>query len=533
MKRFYTIIAVILLALVVKTGVAQQIPQLNLYNHGMFMINPAYTGSHQNMQAFFDSHKQWSGVEGAPITSMFAIHDSFSEKVGLGLMLHSDKQDMIESLSGSLNYSYKLRISKKDHHTVTFGLGLGFIENKVDFTGVRASDYSDPVFAYGNYDGFAFDANFGFRYNLKGLEIAAAVPQILDNKINYSRSGYEDYNYELKRHYVFYGGYKFKFFGHQYDENMNKVKSKDETFYLMPSVMYKTNNGISDQLDVNLVAGNANGQWIGFTARPTNSSYVISAGLSVYNLGIGYAYQIANTPLTTYSNGTHEILISYTFNQSASDRIELNSDIIDMMESQQSLKSQIDDLNNQISKLKERQDQGQGKEQPGGQLEKLEEELKNEIDSLRNEMKKLNRADTSIVVIQEKQVPVGSDNSGQINELKNELDKLKQYVMRIQGENVVELETITDKDNQQTIVEKPIKDGCYVIIYSFRKLDFAQRAVNMTREKGYNSNILYNKDRKWYYIYTHYYKELPPALDKMRETRKGEYDDSWVHIYKQ
>lgn len=545
MKRFYNIIAVIFLVLVVKTGVAQQIPSYNLYNHGMFMINPANTGDSENMQALFDSHKKWSGVQGAPVTSTFAIHDSFSEKVGLGLKLTSDKAAMLERLSGSLNYSYKLRISKEKKHSLTFGLGLGFIENKINFDGL-IGDPTDLLVSYGNYDGFAFDANFGFKYNLKGLEIGAAIPHLLDNKVTYARNGYDDYNFEMKRHYLIYGGYKFKLHGHEYDENMNKVKSGKEMFYLMPSILYKT-DGLISQMDLNLVAGNAGGQWIGFTARPSNKSYVISAGLTVKGLGIGYAYQIANTELTMNSNGTHEILLTYTFSKSVSDNSELNNNIMDMMENQQNLKSQIDKLNNQLNSLKNEE-----KEQPSGQLEKLEEELKAEIDSLRAEMKKRAVADTSVVIVREKIVPAGGTDKGtssgvtpsgsaaaagassqELDEIKAELDKLKQYVMRVQGENVVELETVTGDDNQETIVERPVKDGCYVIIYSFRRLDYAQRAVKMTGEKGITSNILYNKDRKWYYIYTDFYKELQPALEKMRETRKGEYDDSWVHIYKQ
>lgn len=510
------------------TGNAQQTPLFNLYQHSMFMINPASAGNMANMQAFFDTHKQWSGVEGAPVTSVFGLHDSFSDKVGLGLLITSDKTHLIERLSGSLNYSYKLKISKRDDHFISFGLGLGFLENKINFDGVRVSDYSDPVIAFGNYDGFAFDATFGMNYHFKGLDLGVVIPQILDNKVIYSRNGYDEFDFDIKRHYIFYGGYRISFRGHQFDENMNKVKGDEENFFITPSVLYKTWEGVSDQLDINLVAGNKGGQWIGLTARPFNQSYIISAGLQVYNLGIGYAYQIANTDLTTYSNGTHEVLLTYQFGKSAAEETKVDRDLIDMMENQNNLKSQIDQLRQQLEQIRKEKEV-----QPSSQLEKLEEELKAEIDSLRNEIRAKNAADTSVVSGGNQVYSGGGDHSGEINELKAELEKLKQYVLRVQGEDVVELETVTDDNNQQSVIEKPIKDGCYVIIYSFRKLDYAQRAVTMTREKGYNSNILYNKDRKWYYIYTNYYKELEPALEKMRETRKGEYDDSWVHIYKQ
>ena len=516
MKNIRNILAVILFLVIAKVGVAQQEPMFNLYHQNLFLLNPANTGDQDFMQVFFDTRKQWSGIEGAPSTSAFGIHDSFNDKVGLGMLITSDKAGMIERLSGSLNYSYKLRISDTKRHFITFGLGLGFLENKIDFTDVIATDYSDPVFALGNYDGFAFDARFGFKYDYKDFELAASIPQILDNDLNYNRNGYEEYDFALKRHYVFFTSYNFRFFEKEVDENMQKVKTDNERFYIKPSLLYKMLPGAPSQFDINLVVGNSNDQWAGVTYRPTNNSFVIAAGINVYNLNIAYAYQIANTPLTMYSNGTHEIMVAYKFRKAKEEEDNLNKDLMNLMENQKNMKGQLDNLNKSVNELKEN-----SKEKPGGALEMLEQELKSEIDSLRNQIngKKTTNADGSVIF--------ESDND-QINRLQKELDELKKYVLQITGEDVVELKS----DGNNNLVETPLENGNYVIIYSFRKLDYAKRAVKMTAEKGIKSSILYNKDRKWYYIYTYKYDDLQPALEKMRETRKGEYSDSWVHIYK-
>ena len=529
MKNIRNILAVVLFLMIVKVGVAQQEPMFNLYHQNLFLLNPANTGDEEFMQLFFDSRKQWSGIAGAPSTSAFGIHDAINERVGLGLLLTSDRAGMIERLSGSLNYSYKLKISDAKRHFLTFGIGLGFIENKIDFAGVIASDYSDPVFALGNYDGFAFDARFGLNYNFKNFELAVSIPQILDNEVNYNRNGYEEYDFGLKRHYLFYTGYKFKFYESETNESMEKVKTDREKFYLKPSLLYKMLPGTPSQLDINLLVGNSNHHWAGVTYRPFNKSFVVAAGINVYNLNIGYAYQIANTPLTMYSNGTHEIMISYQFRKAKEEEDELNKNVLNLMENQRNIKGQLDNINKSVNELKEN-----SKEKPAGAVEMLEQELKAEIDSLRNQ---INGKRVKRIINTNDGSTQGNDNGGtiiyesdndQINRLQKELDELKKYVLQITGEDVVELK----KDGNNNYVESPLENGNYVIIYSFRKLDYAKRAVKMTAEKGITSSILYNKDRKWYYIYTDKYDDLQPALVKMRETRKGEYTDSWVHIYK-
>ena len=517
MKNMRNILAIILFILVAKIGMAQQEPMFSLYHQNLFLINPANTGDQDYLQTFFDTRKQWSGIEGAPTTSAFGIHDAFSDKVGLGLLISSDKSGLIDRLSGSLNYSYKLRISKTKKHSISFGLGLGFLENKIDFTDARA-DLSDPIIASGNYDAFAFNAVFGMSYVNNGFELGASIPQIIDNDISYKRNGLDDYEFALKRHYIFYSGYKLGFYGSKFDENMNKVKTDDLKFYIKPSVLYKMLPGTPSQLDANLVVGNNNDLWAGFTYRPFNQSYVVAAGLSAFNLGIAYAYQLSTTDLTAYSGGTHEIMISYKLKKAQEEEDKLNKDIMNLMENQKQMKSKLDNIGNDVNNIKQKS------EDNNSMIEKLENDLKSELDSLRNLMNKQKSSDGSVII---------EGDNDQINQLRKELDELKKYVLQITGENVVELKSGKDSNNKDVMIETPVENGCYVIIHSFRNIENAKRAVQMSADKNEKASILYNKDRKWYYIYTFKYDKLEPALEKMRETRRaGDYTDSWVHIYR-
>ncbi|MEA3446380.1 MAG: PorP/SprF family type IX secretion system membrane protein [Bacteroidota bacterium] len=512
MKKVITISAIIFLFLVVKTGLAQQEPLFSLYHQQLFLINPAATGSDENMQAFIDVRKQWSGIEMAPRTGAFGLHNSYSDKVGLGFLITNDRAGMIGRLSGNLNYSYKLYFSKEKKHNLVFGLGVGFIENKIDFGNAQVQDYNDPIL-FSDHDGFAFDARFGILYNFRGLEIGAAIPQILDNNIDYNRNGTDDFTFELKRHYIAHAGYRFSFYNHNLDDEMNKVKEAEEKFFIKPSVLYKTELS-SEQIDLNIVAGNPNKYWLGFTYRTTNKSMVAQGGIQINSLGIGYAYQLPNTLPTEYSNGTHEIMLTYNIASKAKEDRKVNEKILGMNDRQNLLKSRLDKLKSDVDGIKD----GEAETIGDDEIRKLEEKLQAQIDSLKDKLNSLKSSDGKIIY---------QDNDEELNKLKKDLNELRKNVLLIKGEKVYEIPK--DKGSSD---KKAIEDGCYVIVYSFRKKDNAYKGVEIANSKGYNANILYNETRKWYYIYTAKYDNLEPALKDMQQVRLSNYDDSWVHIYK-
>lgn len=518
MKNILTISAIIFLFLIVKSGMAQQEPLFSLYHQQLFLVNPAATGDQDYMQAFVDSRNQWSGIEMAPRTSALGIHDAYNDKMGFGLLFINDRAGLLNRISGNLNYSYKIHFSREKKHNLAFGLGAGFIENRINFSDVRIQDFSDPVIL-SDYDGFAFDVRFGVLYNYKGFELGAAIPQILDNDLVYKRNNMDDFSFELKRHYLFHTGYRFSFYKKQFDNEMKKVKEKEESFFIKPSVLYKVAASSPEQIDLNLVVGTGKNHWLGFTYRPMDKSMVAQAGIQINNLSIAYAYQFGNTPLTEYSNGTNEIMIAYRFISEEREERNLDAKLNEMNSRQQLLKSQTDQLNTDMEELKTRS-AGISQED----LDAFRDSLQFEIDGLRNKLNNLKSVDGTII-----QQP---DND-ELDRLNKELEELKNRVQVIKDEMVYELKNVKGTGNEISFDKTKVDDGCYVIVYSFRALENARRGVEIANSKGYTANILYNETRKWYYIYTAKYDELQPALQDMRKVRQGEYEDSWVHIYRQ
>ncbi len=541
-KLYHLILAAFFVSGLVNSGLAQQNPHLNLYQQDYFMINPASAGIGSDVNAFINMNRQWSGIEGAPKTSTFGLHSSY-KKYGFGLIVMDDQASMFGKTSANLNYSYKLRISNKKNHFLSFGLGFGFVENSLNFNDANATDYSDPILAYGNYEGWAMDARFGILYQLSNFHFGAAVSNLLGNEASFARPGMDDFTFSMDRHYLAYTGYRFSFNGHTYDENQNKIKGKDEKYFLTPSVLFHFLPNVSEQLDINVKGGLASGQWIGFTARPLTNSYLISAGINVMDLGIAYSYQIpgADITLTPYSSGTHEIMLTYNFNRSSIDTKAIKEDISKLMDRSSKLEARTDTLEQDVDILKSRDAKGVSREE----MEAMEEKYMEEIEKLRKELNELALREASEGELNgggsTGRATIGGSNgagsegeSGStLEKMRSDLDKLSQNVAVSSTDDVVGLELRKGANNEEIIDEVRLKDGNYVIIYSFRSLEYAKRGVKVGQEKGFEPKILYNKKRQWYYIYVAYYPELKPALMHMEDVRKGHYDDSWVHIFRQ
>ncbi|MDQ3046124.1 MAG: PorP/SprF family type IX secretion system membrane protein, partial [Bacteroidota bacterium] len=124
-------------------AIAQQLPFSSQYYTNPFVINPALTGTKETVNAFLTHRSQWTGMAGAPQTSYLTIDGPVEAKnIGLGLKLYSDVTDITSKVGAFANYSYKLKIN--DDNNLYFGLALGVINNRIDFSKAVVRDKDDP-----------------------------------------------------------------------------------------------------------------------------------------------------------------------------------------------------------------------------------------------------------------------------------------------------------------------------------------------------------------------------------------------------
>ena len=286
------------LLLIAITGFAQQLPFSSQYYTNQFVTNPAFTGNKESTNAFLTHRSQWTGMAGAPQTSYLTIDGPIEVKnIGLGLNLYSDVTDIISRVGVSGNYSYKLSIN--DDNKILFGLALGVINNKIDFSKTLVRDTDDPFLFTQTQSKTVFNADFGLGYTWKKLEVGFTIPQLLGNKIKY-RSNDDAYGYyRLERHYI--GAVKYVF---------DVIKDKEITAY--PLIMVRGASGSPFQYDVNAVIDWKKIGWFGITYH-SNNAIALSVGVRYKNLSIGYAYDLGIGKIKSFTGSSSEFLLGFTF----------------------------------------------------------------------------------------------------------------------------------------------------------------------------------------------------------------------------
>lgn len=342
MKTTLKILSVIALVVMINSTTAQHLTIKNLYTQNQFLFNPAYTGSEG--VAFVDAQNQWVGWDDAPESYTFGIHSQIgnSGMNGLGLLISRDSYGIYKRTAGAVNYSYSVKFDEEAINKLSFGISGGFVDNRTtDVVGLEG--YSDnAILDAEEYEGVTFSAGFGLKYSWNDkLKIGFAMPQI-----------FEDATYDFKPYINANVGYKFY-----------AVADKME---IEPSVMLRNYKASSvgeysnGQYDLNMYMCYDQTVWIGGTYRNNfgedpSAAYILKAGVTLSNIGIGYAYQKMVDDFAP-SGGTHEICISYYFDKARKDK--LNENLMNnnqyelLMEDSAALKMTDDDYQNQIDSLK-------------------------------------------------------------------------------------------------------------------------------------------------------------------------------------
>jgi len=88
------------------------------------------------------------------------------------------------------------------------------------------------------------------------------------------------------------------------------------------------------------------------------------------------------------------------------------------------------------------------------------------------------------------------------------------------------------EDGSVGMKKEDLESGYYVVIESFRSVENAWKGVDIWKKKGRKAIIVYNEERKWFYVYSTKFDKMKPALKEMRKTRKLDVHDAWVHKYR-
>ena len=292
MRNANKIILTGLMAVTLGSASAQQEVMVSQYMFNGLFLNPAYAGTHPYGDLSLLHRAQWTGINGAPRSSMLAWDSPLlGEKMGVGVSVVHDVIGVTRDLQMDASYSYHLRLGSGH---LAFGLKAGVSVYSARLTELTYWDANDEVFASDIKNQLVGKFGFGMYYYDELSYIGLSVPTIYaaDEAITADVEG-------AMAHY----------FSRHYYLNAGHVFPINEFFDLKPSTLIKFEPNAPFEVDLNLNVLYKERLWFGAGYR-TGDAVV---GMLEYKvnpmLRVGYSYDLTISELNAYSRGSHEVML--------------------------------------------------------------------------------------------------------------------------------------------------------------------------------------------------------------------------------
>ena len=286
MKRIST-----LLIACIATGsmaFAQQDPLYSQYLNNPFVLNPAYTGLTNNLDASVSYRQQWAGFEGSPTTINANGHISLKDNsMGAGLMIISDKigATTVNEIYGS----YAYRISVASGETLAFGLQAGLVNFKTENSELTLMDSNDPSFIGGTSESKP-SIGAGLILTSDKFFIGLSVPRMLKVKTNVDGSDLTAYT----QHVYAMGSYIF---------------FVSDRLRFRPSVLAKLVSGAPASIDLNAALILHEKYTAGILTRNFSTYGIFLQAMIKDSFRFGYAMEVPTNKSVGTQFTTHEITL--------------------------------------------------------------------------------------------------------------------------------------------------------------------------------------------------------------------------------
>lgn len=327
MKRILYLFVFFVLGM--QMAMAQQLPQYTQYVFNNYLLNPAVTGIENYTDAKLGYRSQWTGLDGAPVTSYLTVnlplgrdfldgdataspangginpssrlytqnYQAAEPHHGIGFMLVTDKAGPITQTNFAASYAYHLGLAPKLNLAV--GVAAGFNHISLNTSQITLATPIDPAISNGNNSQWKPDLSAGVWLYSANYYVGISAQQLLPTNLYFSTSNNTVDKSKTVPHFFFTAGTKL-------------FLSEDIT--LLPSVLIKEIQPVPLTYDVNLKFAFQDKFWLGGAYRHADS-FGILAGFNLSSfVNVGYSYDITTSALNTVSNGTHEIVIGLLLN---------------------------------------------------------------------------------------------------------------------------------------------------------------------------------------------------------------------------
>lgn len=278
---------------------AQQDPHYAQYMFNHLVINPGYTGTHDQMELTALGRFQWVGFKGAPTTQSFAGHTPLrNDKLGVGLSVVADQIGVRNDVMVNGSFAYKLQLNYRTF--LSFGAQGGVRKYSISYSSLEDVSSRNQTFdQLGDVSRWAPNIGLGaYLYDPRKFYLGLSAPRVLDGDIMGANPG----EFNPRRHYFLSGGYVF-------DVHHN--------WKLKPNFLVKAVEGAPFQMDLNLNALYNEIFWVGLSYRQgynflPESLHTIFQVVLNPQWQVGYAFELPLTDIRRATHGSHEIMVNYT-----------------------------------------------------------------------------------------------------------------------------------------------------------------------------------------------------------------------------
>ncbi|MBS1952389.1 MAG: PorP/SprF family type IX secretion system membrane protein [Bacteroidetes bacterium] len=259
---------------------AQQDPVYAQYLNNPFVINPAYAGSNDRLNATLQYRTQWSGVQGHPETFNFNSHLSLKEnKIGAGLMVVQDK--IGENTTNDVEAAAAYKIDLTGGKVFSFGMQFGMMRFTNSLNGLNLQP-GDPYFTL--YNVSKFNTGAGLMLKSDRFFIGLSAPHLLPVTVD---QGAGQHILVYDRTYYLLGSYMIYL---------------TERVRLRPAVLLRASDNFKPTADLNLNLQIEDFYSVGIFTRNLNT-YGMLFQIIVKNYRFGYVIEVPGSksaiPFTT------------------------------------------------------------------------------------------------------------------------------------------------------------------------------------------------------------------------------------------
>ena len=293
MKKAAIIFVLVFLAALPSQLPAQQLPLYSQYMFNTLEINPAYAGFKQSIQFTSIYRKQFNGIKDSPQTALVSGDMPIGDtKLGVGLKIVDDRISITKTLGAQGSLSYRI---EGDNSNLAFGLQVGAMNYKADFSRLNVTNAGDPVFAQ-NLNALTANFGTGIFYNTDKFYAGLSVPNLVRTHLRQVDVALSEYTVKQNAHMYLNAGY---------------LITLNDNFILKPSFLLRGVKGIPLNYDINanlffreIMSG-------GISYRSHSALVGLLDFRLIPTLRLGYAYDYNLGRINNFAKATHEIILRY------------------------------------------------------------------------------------------------------------------------------------------------------------------------------------------------------------------------------